>query len=306
MILSICVNPAIDYYVETESFKAGALNAVNNKRIVCGGKGVNFAQAAKHLGLNVVAGGFMGRNRTAFDKLFESLSIPHKFIEINGAIRTNIKILSGDGVMTELNEQGFEVSDAEQAELIKLISELNVDMLVCGGSLAAGIREDFYYRLANAAGPKVKFACDCEKNVMVSSLLANPFLVKLNKFELENIFASELKTYADIIKAARILVTKGAQNVLVSLGKGGALMVNGSSAFYAHNTQNINVLNQCGCGDAMFAAACDIHKKGGNLIEMLTAGVVMGTLAVASRSIAAIDMGKYNDIKKNIKVEAIT
>jgi len=306
MVLSICVNPAIDYYVETEKFKAGALNAAYNRRIVCGGKGVNFVQAAKHLGLEVTASGFIGRNRAAFNKLFETLSIPHSFVEIDGTIRTNIKILSGDGEFTELNEQGFEVDGAAQAELINLVSELNVDMLVCGGSLAPGIREDFYYRLANAAGPRVKFACDCDKKVMIGSLLANPFLIKLNKFELENIFADEQKTYADIIKAARILVTKGAQNVLVSLGKNGALMVNGSSAFYAQYTQGIAVLNQCGCGDAMFAAACDVHKKGGNLIEMLTAGVVMGTLAVASRSLAAIDMDRYNEIKKNVKVEAIT
>ena len=306
MILSICVNPAIDYYVETEGFKAGALNAIQNKRIMCGGKGVNFALAAKHLGFDCVAGGFMGRNKAAFEKLLASLSIGYKFIDCDGEIRTNIKILSGDGMITELNEKGFEVPETAQAELLKLADETDIDMLICCGSTSPGMKEDYYYRLANAAGPKVKFACDCEKSALISSLRANPFLIKPNRYELETVFATELKTYADIIKAARMLVSKGAQNVLVSLGKSGAIIVNGSSAFYAQYTQNIEILNQCGSGDAMFAAACDIYNKGGNLIEMLTAGVVMGTLAVNSRSLASPDMGKAAEIRKNVKVEAIS
>lgn len=306
MILSICVNPAIDYFVEVGDFKAGALNRIGRKRILCGGKGVNFVLAAKHLGMDCTAGGFMGKGKAAFERMLDGLAIKHSFVQCDGEVRTNIKIMSGDGSMTELNETGFEVSDAAQSELIKLVGELDLKMLICCGNLAPGIREDFYYRLANAAGSNVKFACDCEKSVMINSLLANPVLIKPNKYELETLFATELKTYADIIKAARLLVTRGAQNVLVSIGKSGAIIVNGSSAFYAQYTQSIETLTQCGCGDAMFAAACDIYLKGGNLIDMLTHGVIMGTLAASSRSIATMDMSRVQEIKKNIKIEAIS
>ncbi len=306
MILSICVNPAIDYIVTAETFRAGALNRVTEKRIVCGGKGVNFALTAKLLGADCTASGFMGKNGAAFYKMLSGLSIGHQFIPVDGDVRTNIKIMPDGEAVTELNETGFDVPVTSQNELIKLISELNIKLLVCSGSLAPGLKDDFYYRLANAAGNNVKFACDCEKSVLINSLMANPVLIKPNKSELETIFATELKTYADIINSARLLVTRGAQNVLVSLGKNGAIILNGTSAFYAHYTQNAEVLNPCGCGDAMFAAACDMYNKGGNLVDMITSGIVMGTLAVSSRSLATMDTGRINEIRKNVKVEAIT
>lgn len=305
MIITIGANPALDYIVETDSLRVNALNRVTDSRWACGGKSLNFAVAAKAMGIDCMASGFLAGRGDMFRKLYSDLGIRSRFIDVEGEIRTNIKIRGADGTNTEINGAGFSVPADKQEQLIELICDVETDMLVCSGSLPPEVGEDFYYRLANAVGGNVKFACDCEKKVLMASLMASPVLIKPNRFELESVVGTQLLSYADIINAARYLITRGAQNVLVSMGAEGALIVNASSAFTAQYTQNIKPLNLSGCGDTMFAAACDIYLKGGNLIEMLSAGVAAATLAVTSPSIEDMDIERLDGIRKNIKIEAI-
>ncbi|MDR1094106.1 MAG: hexose kinase [Clostridiales bacterium] len=304
MILSIGCNPAVDLILETEDFRANALNRVAGKRVLYGGKSMNFLTAAYKLGVECQASGFMGKRGAPFKQLLKSYNIPFKFVNCPHDVRTNVKIYSGAN-LTELNDEGFSVSEREQDRLIDLVEQAETDMLACSGSLPPEVREDFYYRLANAAGPKVKFACDCEKAAMMPALRANPVLIKPNRAELEAMTGGSLKTFSDIVNAARLLITRGAQNVLVSMGADGAIIVGGAAAFWGQYAQKVQAANPMGCGDTMFAAACGVLLMGGNLVDVLVQAVAAATLAVAGPAIAAMDMSRFEGVRGNVRVEPI-
>jgi len=207
--------------------------------------------------------------------------------------------------LTELNDEGFSVGEKEQKRLVEIVEQTDADMLACCGSLPPDVKEDFYYILANAAGPGVKFACDCEKSAMLPALRANPVLIKPNRVELEAMTGGSLKTFSDIVNAARFLVARGAGTVLVSMGADGAIIVNNSAAFWGQYSQKIEPISPMGCGDAMFAAACGAIQNGGSLVEILSEGIAAATLSVMSRTIADLDVSRFEGIKGNVRIEAV-
>ncbi|GHU99755.1 1-phosphofructokinase [Clostridia bacterium] len=304
MILSIGCNPAVDLILEAEEFTANTLNRVTGKRVIYGGKSINFLTAASKLGLDAQASGFMGRRGNPFKQLLKSGNIPFKFVNCPHDVRTNVKVYAGSR-LTELNDEGFPVSQREQDRLIEIVRKAGANLLACSGSLPPETPEDFYFTLANAAGAKVKFACDCEKAAMMPALRAHPVLIKPNRFELESMTSGNLKTFSDIVSAARFLITRGAQNVLVSMGADGAIIVNGSAAFWGQYTQKFEPLNLTGCGDVMFAAACGAFLRGGSPVEVLSEAVAAATLSVASPAIVGMDMSRFEGIKGNVRVEPI-
>ncbi|OJT91593.1 1-phosphofructokinase, partial [Clostridioides difficile] len=69
-----------------------------------------------------------------------------------------------------------------------------------------------------------KVVVDATKNLLLNVLKYKPFLIKPNNDELEELFGVKLNSIEDMVKYARRLKEMGAINVLVSMGKGGALL----------------------------------------------------------------------------------
>lgn len=304
MILSVGCNPAVDLILEVDDFRAGALNRVRGKRAAYGGKSMNFLTAAYKMGIECTATGFMGRRSAPFKNLLKLYNIPAKFVSCPHDVRTNVKIYSSAG-MTELNDAGFPVTAREQERLISIVSQTGADMMACCGSLPPEMREDFYLTLANAAGPRLQFACDCEKSAMIPALRANPVLIKPNLAELEAMTGGSLKSFSDIVNAAGFLIARGAQTVIVSMGADGAIIVNAAAAFWGQYIQKTEPLNLTGCGDVMFAAACGALLRGGSQVEILTEAVAAATLSVCSRAISVMDTGRLDEIRANVKIETV-
>ena len=81
-------------------------------------------------------------------------------------------------------------------------------------------------------------------------------MIKPNRYELEIITGQELKTLKDIRDAAQKYIDMGVSVVAVSLGAEGAMITDGSDAFFAPRL-NIEVKSTVGAGDSMVAGlAC--------------------------------------------------
>ena len=79
-----------------------------------------------------------------------------------------------------------------------------------------------------------------------------PFLMKPNHHELGEIFNTVISTPEEAIPYAKELVNKGAQNVMVSFMKKGALFINKETVLYA-NALKGEVKSSIGSGDSMVA-----------------------------------------------------
>lgn len=62
MINTVTLNPALDYFIETEQLTLGKMNHSSYSYLQAGGKGVNVAIVAKNLGLLSRATGFLGKS----------------------------------------------------------------------------------------------------------------------------------------------------------------------------------------------------------------------------------------------------
>ena len=94
---------------------------------------------------------------------------------------------------------------------------------------------------------------------MTSTLPFEPYLVKPNLFELEQISREPLKSSDDIRKAAELLMERGAKNVLVTLGGEGAMFVNREGAMKL-TAPDGKLVNSVGAGDS--TVPCIITQHG--------------------------------------------
>ncbi|MBF1101655.1 MAG: bifunctional hydroxymethylpyrimidine kinase/phosphomethylpyrimidine kinase, partial [Solobacterium sp.] len=124
---------------------------------------------------------------------------------------------------------------------------------------------------------------DAGGSVLKTVLPYHPYLIKPNQQELSEIFGANVLEN-QIEEYACKLVSMGAQNVLVSLGNQGALLVN--HKVYRCHAPNGEVINSVGAGDSMVAAFLTSKLNGEDDQTALEKSVAMGSATAFSYGIA--------------------
>ena len=126
-----------------------------------------------------------------------------------------------------------------------------------------------------------------------------PLLVKPNKDELEEMFGVSIETKEDIEKYAKKLQQAGAENVLVSLGRDGAMLLDSNRKIHYQNAPKGKLINSVGAGDSMVAGfLAGYIQSDGNYEEALITGVAAGSASAFSRLLATKE--EIIQIKQNI------
>lgn len=100
------------------------------------------------------------------------------------------------------------------------------------------------------------------------------------------------------------LLDRGAKRVLLSLGKQGAILTDGTHSYYC-KSMNVAVNSTVGAGDGMVAAAALQLQQGEPLSEILRAGVAAGTATVMTTGQTSFSKEKYLEVIANLHVEEI-
>ena len=106
-----------------------------------------------------------------------------------------------------------------------------------------------------------------------SALTATPHFVKPNAHELAEATGRPIRTIGDVTAAAEQLRAKGLDTVLVSLGRDGAVLVDGNGALHGR-TAAVTAINTVGAGDAFLAGylAADANAAPDRLASALRWG----------------------------------
>lgn len=255
MFYTLTLNPALDYVVKTDGLRLGETNRSIQNEIQLGGKGLNVSYVLGQLGVPSVALGFVaGFTGNELERLATTSGIKTDFVHLSGGMtRINVK-LKGD-TETEINTLGPEVSDDELGELfLKLDTLQDGDTLVMAGSIPPSLPSDIYEKIMQKLhGRGVRFAVDASKDILLNTLKYNPLLIKPNHSELEETVGKKLRNESEIFTAARFLQTKGALNVLVSMGKKGAILVDSRGFEHRAPARQLTPVNTVGAGDSMVA-----------------------------------------------------
>lgn len=285
MIYTVTMNPSLDYIVQLETFEEGKLNRSIFEQIDVGGKGINVSIALKHLGrISTPLGYVAGFTGDEIEKRISSHGLIPDFIKLDhGQSRINIKMKHLEE--TEINASGPTVEKEDIEKLyVKLEHLTEGDILILSGSMASGVDHNFYADVMKyLEGRKIRIVVDAVGSVLKTVLPYHPYLIKPNQHELSEIFGQKILEN-QVEEYACKLVSMGAQNVLVSLGENGAILVN--KQVYRSAAPHGEILNSVGAGDSMIAAFLASKLNGENDQIALEKSVAMGSATAFSYGIA--------------------
>ena len=305
MIYTVTLNPSIDYVIKVDNLTKGKVNRVSEEHVYPGGKGINVTRILKSLDNDNIALGFVsGFTGDYIVNSLKDLNLKSEFIKVKeGFTRINVKIKSNEE--TEINGQGPKISEEELKEFYAIIDRLvDGDILILSGSIPSCLDEKLYEKIMERVNSKdIKVVVDATKNLLLNVLKYRPFLIKPNNHELAEMFDVELKSTEDVIFYARKLKEMGAQNVLISMGGNGALLVSEDDEVFISSVAKGEVINSVGAGDSMVAGFVSGYLKTGSYEEALRLGAASGGATAFSSDLAS---RKFIDkLVKEINVEKI-
>lgn len=300
MIYTVTFNPSLDYVVSVPNFEAGKINRTASEAIFSGGKGINVSTVLKELGVDSVAFGFVaGFTGVELQGRLQKQGISTDFIEAkDGLTRINVKLRSDvlvdsevDERMhqeTEINGLGPVVSEGELAQLVSKIQGMNdEDILVVSGSVCKGVPQSIYADLVKICNEKqIRVVVDASSVLLWNVLEHGPFLIKPNKDELEDLFYRDIESTEEVVFYAKELQNRGAKNVLVSLGKDGAVLVAEDGRVYEMEASEGEVINSVGAGDSMVAGFLAGYLKSNSYEIALKWGICAGSATAFSEGLA--------------------
>lgn len=300
MIYTVTLNPSLDYILNLDNFEAGKTNRSNKEEIYVGGKGINVSIVLKNLGIDTkllgFSGGFVGKE---IERIVNNIGCSCDFINVEENSRINIKLKSSEE--SEINANGPNINTKQIEELYSKLEKLESgDILVLAGSIPSCLPNDTYEKIQDKLKHKnVRIIIDATKELLTNSLKYSPFLIKPNKDELSEIFNVELKTKDDIIFYAKKLKEKGAQNIIISLGKDGAIFIDENENIYSLDAPKGELINSVGAGDSMIAGFIYGIQKFNDFQKAFEYSVATGSATAFSQWLAEKDTIEkiFNELK---------
>lgn len=287
MIYTVTFSPAIDYVMDLDQFNIGDINRSISESFLPGGKGINVSIVLSNLGAKTVATGFLGGFVGEYIKSeLNKLNITSDFIDVDGITRINVKIRSNEE--TAINGQGPHISDEDVEKLINKLQNIKEnDFLVISGAIPKTLPSNTYEKiLSRLKNKNIKIVVDCTKDTLLKTLSYNPFMIKPNKEELEEVLNCKINDDIELERQVTKLIELGAENVIVSLGKDGAFIKGKNIQALKIKAPNGKVVNTVGAGDSLVAGFLYEYERTGNLIDSLKVGVATGSASAYSENLA--------------------
>ena len=284
MIYTITLNPAIDYFITLhETLLVDEVNRGNHEIYKAGGKGLNVSKVLSVLNIPskaiAVLGGFTGHyieDSFAKDPNIEMIPIP-----VDGMNRINMKANYGKKALC-INGSGPVVNNCTVQLLLDEIAKITEDdIVVISGSMMHGFPDDFVTVLAQAVHQRnAKVVIDMEQITMEQLKECRPYLIKPNLYEFQLLMENDEINESNIDEYLKKANEMGIENILVSLGKDGAVLSNAQGIFKLDQPRTV-LVNKVGAGDAMLASFIGKLSQGSSSEEALQWGGAAGNAAAS-------------------------
>ena len=284
-IITITLNPAFDVHCSAEHFEACHENLATITEREAGGKGVNISRALTMNGVDNLALLAVGdANGADFCRELDKDGMTYEAIELKGRIRENITIHTKDAPETRLSFTGF----ATDESLLEKFEEKLLPMLESGdlvtftGSVPSGISmtavKGFIANIKNTGAKVVIDSRSFKKDDLIET---KPWLIKPNEEEIAVYLGREIDSFESVMDGAMALYESGIENVMISLGSKGALLVCADGAFIAHPPK-IKAISTIGAGDSSIGGFLAAAAAGKRSDEMIKTAVSFGSAACMS------------------------
>jgi 1-phosphofructokinase len=259
MIYTVTVSPSLDYYMPLDTLRNGDVNRCKNASFAVGGKGINAAKTLMSPGFSdVLCLGFIaGFTGDEIARRCEEIGLKTDFVNLSGGnSRINVKIgeTGADGVnITEINASAPEITASDTGKLLEKLQKIKCGdyLLLSGSTPQMGI-----YKAAAAVckANGGRLIIDCDGETLHEILSEKPFLIKPNHIEFCALAGIPVTDDPETLKKLLENRAINAENVLISMGKKGAILwTEGGETLYVTAPKGV-AKNTVGAGDTMLAA----------------------------------------------------
>ncbi len=279
--ITLTLNPAIDKHCFVKQFTLGYEHLSENEIFNAGGKGVNISRALMTNGIKSKAVVALGEeNEASFCASLDEDNIDYTVIKTKGAIRENLTIHTESGGETRISFKGFEADASLLDKVFNIIEDdLNSDtILTFTGSVPVGISMNAinsFLKTVSQKGSKIVIDSKSFKTLDEIAEL-KPWLIKPNGEEISEYLRKNIKSYDEILEVAKDLNRRGVENVMVSLGEKGAMLVTKNQA-YMCIPPKIKAKSTIGAGDSSIAGFISAIIDNKSVEEALKISVAYGT-----------------------------
>ncbi|WP_027129359.1 1-phosphofructokinase [Fusobacterium perfoetens] len=302
MIYTVTLNPAVDYYLSMDKFIEGELNSLKDAYTLPGGKGINVSKVLKNFGVESITLGFIGGFTGEYiRKNIEEYGIQQDFVKIKEDTRINIKMKTNEKE-SEISGKAPNISKEEYKIFLEKIKNIKSgDILVLSGSIPKSLPKDVYVEIIRELPSGVKVIVDTRGDSLKDVLKEGVFLVKPNNHELEEFFGEKYFTDEEIIEAGKKLMKLGSENVLISLGKDGSILIT-KNGVYKGNVPKGKLISSVGAGDSMVAGVLYGINRGEKIEDVYKYGIASGSSTAFSEGLTTFENMKklLNEIEIKI------
>lgn len=307
MITTVCMNPSFDKTASVKELSVGEVNRLRDMRVDVGGKGINVAVVLKRLNVPVRCVGCLGdTNSEGFLRMLQKDEIPFDYLSIPGEVRTNLKLVDESAkIITEFNEPGVSLDEAQLASFVELLKDhaSGSTHVVLSGRLPVGCAKNTYQRCMQALRDQ-NCVLDAAGEALLYGIKEKPYLIKPNLPEIEAIMKKKLRTLRSLRDAALFMIDYGAQNVVISMGKYGAMFVNEQTTLFAPALM-VEARSTVGAGDAMIGGIMAGLSEGAPLTDAFRWGVAAGAASVMTDGTQLVRKSDFESLLPKVAVQEV-
>ena len=308
-LVTLTLNPCVDVSYDLPRLIEDQKVHASANRYDPGGNGINVARAFKHLHMPAHACCIVaGEIGNLLERLVaHELDYPH-CLRIEGETRINVTLLQQDPrAQFEVSGLGPPVSGFSLQEVVdEVLSLAGGGYVVLTGSLPPGVPKDIYATLVRELHLQAAHAVvDAQGEVLARAIEERPFLIKPNRYELEQLVGHGLPDLDAVVREACALQARGIDYVCVSLGADGAILVDGKHTYHACPPP-IEPCSTVGAGDSMVAGLITALARGEGPAEALRLGLACGSGTAVRPGTELFDYNQMQDLLGRVEVARVT
>lgn len=270
----------------------------NEMNEIPGGKGANQAYAMGKLGADVAMIGCVGadKNGQKLLKNLQSVNVDTQAIQILEDKPTGIAMItveeSGENSIIVVSGANFELKEhwllkqqqyIQNCDVIVAQLEVPIETVSAAAEMAKSKGKVFLLDPAPAV------------NVLPDTFFQNITIIKPNETELQILTGKPTGTEEEIVAAANILLQKGVQKVIVTLGEKGAMLVT-QQGYQTFSARKVKAVDTTAAGDAFTAALALKLSQGCNEEEAITFAIKVSSIVVTRKG-AQTSIPSYEEVQ---------
>jgi len=309
-ILCVGITPCLQRTLRFPSLQLGQVNRVRSVSVSSGGKSTNVARTLKALQESPLVTGFSGgeTGHTIVSFLGE-VGIETHIVWTDQATRICTTLIDDStACVTELVEKAPLPTPDQWSALDEKLALLLPEscMMVVAGEPPPGSPKDIYARFARKAQAlEVAVLIDARGETLMQALSRSPMLVKLNNQELAATYGKPIAAEGALCEAAQILISGGAQWVLVTQGEQDAWLLN-ETLVWRFTPPAVEVLNTVGSGDATTAGVAAGLVHGQAMPDAVQFGIACGSASATTLTPGDLDASLVRQLVPKVRVVGST